>query len=154
MSSCIDIGFDSPQPMAGKVVKEVPKTLLGQYYDKEDTIIITSNYIISGGDSTELDLGEAMELREWKHYYFLNSYREDLGYWTVVVVEAKEDRLSIYTPLVQEEDKAKLERKFEVREIRNDQGNISAFIINPTTRQWKKLLNSTCYEKSNLKRIK
>lgn len=153
MSSCVDLGFPGPQPENGKVLKELPEKLLGAYANNQDTLIISARMVISGSDTTILAFDSYMELREWKNFYFLNSHKASMDYWTSIIVEYDEEKITIYLPEIQEEDKLKLEKKYNVREVQNEQGDIAAFVIDPSTREWKKLLKGPFYSKSKFKKI-
>ena len=152
-TSCIDLGFERQQPISGKKLMALPADYAGTYVNKEDTLIILSDMVISGTDTTLLALDSYMELREWKDFIFLNSHKLGGNYWTAIVVTKKEDKLVIYTPNLGEEDNVKLAKKFTVREYYNEQGNLEALIIDPSEKDWKKLLNGPFYEKSAFTKI-
>lgn len=152
LSSCVDLGFYEPQPLSGKIVKSLPNNYKGKYINKKDTIIIGEQVVISGKDSTSLIPSENMILKKWKDYYFVNSKENNQDYWTVVVVRLKKNKLDVYMPEIGSDDGEKLSKNYTIEEIKNKDGKIQAFIINPPPSNWSKFLKRNIYSKNTLRK--
>ena len=153
LSSCIDLGFENPQPEGLSNVDGLPAELSGSYINKDDTLVFSSGFIISGGDSVSLIPSETLVIRKYNGYYFINMTDEKKGYWTVTCAKINKDRLTLMIPELQEDDKEQLEKKWPVKEKYNEYDELMAYIISPTKNEWKKLLRSKYYAKNTFKRI-
>ena len=143
-SSCIEVGFRTPQPENGTEVAHIPETYLGTYTNKEGNLIVAKDYFIQGGDtSTFEDLGKT-EIRLLDNRCYLNISNYD--YWILVVAERKGDKLYLYNSISSnKKDIEKLTRKYDGEllfksQFAQDRGEPDAFVFNSISRSWNKLL--------------
>ena len=152
--SCIDLGFDNPQPLNEPNLDSFPTELTGVFANKEDTLIISESMIISGNDSTKIEISDEMILRYYQGWYFLNLTESGKDYWTVICARRKGNKLILQIPEIEEEDKEAIAEKWEVRDHHNSLGNLEAYIIAPDKNEWKKLLKSKFFSKATFKKLK
>ena len=76
--SCKEITFKEPQPRGKKVLKEIPKDLVGSYLltdEKDgatDTLVVSSKGYIVASDRKGSDLGDSLVLKKHRGYYFVS----------------------------------------------------------------------------------
>ena len=91
--SCKEISFKEPQPRGKKILKEIPKSLVGKYLLKDDksgetdTLIVSSKGYIVVSDKKGDNLGDSLVLKKFKGYYFI-SINENPE-WILRVVKQK-----------------------------------------------------------------
>lgn len=151
-ASCIDLGFNEPQPVGVPDIPLFPDELTGIYGNKDDTLVITSSMIISGNDSTSISFSDSLRLRKMDGWYFLNMTDGEMGYWTVVVARRKGKKLIVMLPDINEDDKEAIEEIWEVEEKYNSLENLKAYIIYPQKEEWRKLIKKF-YSREVLKKI-
>ncbi|MDH5396574.1 MAG: hypothetical protein OEX02_00400 [Cyclobacteriaceae bacterium] len=149
-SSCVDLGFDTPQPEGYPDIALFPTEWLGTYISDEDTLVIKPYSVLVEKDSVYFNLNaENLVLRKFQNWYILNLKEPEKDYWTVFCARLKGDKLTVKVPSIDEDDKKALEKQFEVNESYNSNGNVDAYIIHPTPKQWKKLLKSKFFSSNN-----
>lgn len=168
LTSCNDFYFKNPQPLHGKELKQIPDELIGTYMEKDrdsnakkEPLIITKNsYNLKSSDpsvnemkiSGTLASGKVVLKRLDDHYVLsqkvanpLNSGRDSV--WEVYVLEYRNDVLTLYN-LASEERELKVDSVKEITPVKeHKEGNEKYYLINPSNKQFKKLLINNLYKK-------
>ena len=170
LTSCNDFYFKNPQPLRGKELKQIPETLIGTYIEKDnggkdsakkEPLIITRNsYNLKSSDPTVQDMklsgtlapGKVVLKRLDDHYVLsqkvenpLNSSNDSV--WEVYVLEYRNDVLSVYN-LASEERDLKIDSIKEITPVKEQkEGDKKYYLINPSNKQFKKLLINNLYKK-------
>lgn len=156
LSSCISVEFTQPQPGWCDNLAEFPKEMQGHFYsDENDTIEIGNNYyqLISTDHHSMLDsptknkeqLSDSLLFKSYKKIYFLNSKTN--GNWRVSIIKInKNQRITVYTSISSEE---KLIKKIKIIKdktfIKDETGKIKRVILNPSEKEFKKLIKSNLF---------
>ena len=170
LSSCNDFYFKNPQPLHGKELKAIPDELIGTYMEKEadtvkhvneDPLIITRNsYHLKTSDPGAQDMKLSGTLQKGKvvlkkldDFYVLsqkvpnpiNSSRDSV--WEVYVLEYRNNQLNLYN-LASEGQEPKIDSIKEITSVKEEkEGNEKYYLINPSNKQFKKLLINNLYRK-------
>lgn len=171
LTSCNDFYFKNPQPLRGKELKQIPDELVGTYLekdtshmdrDKKEPLIITRNsYNLKSSDpsvqnikiSGTLAPGKVVLKRLDDHYVLsqkvenpLNSANDSV--WEVYVLEYRNNVLSVYN-LASEERDLKIDSIKDITPVKEQkEGNEKYYLINPSNKQFKKLLINNLYKKA------
>lgn len=153
--SCIDVKFEEAQPIETNSLKSFPKELRGQFtlegVEPNDIEIITigENYFteidLIKSDSTtkkkkNIYLSDSLVLKKLEENYLLNFKNEE--YWSVYLIN-QIDNNSFSVKWIDgdnEEIINKLKLMTPTKEIVDDDGKISSYLINPTKANLKKIL--------------
>lgn len=145
LSSCVEVGFRSPQPSKGSSLGEIPSEIIAFYSDiKADS----SSNLNDLYDMDELDepLDENTILKKWKGKYFLNE-REDSLWHVIMVVPAGNGRFETYRIDGGNENTVKkLKEITDVIEIKDEDGDLDKLILDPSSREFKKIIKSGAFE--------
>lgn len=168
LTSCNDFYFKNPQPLHGKELKQIPNELIGTYMEKDrdssakkEPLIITRNsYNLKSSDPSDNNMKIAGTIAHNKvvlkrlddHYVLsqkvanpLNSSLDSV--WEVYILEYKNDRLTLYN-LASEERQPKIDSVKEITPVKeHKEGNEKYYLINPSNKQFKKLLINNLYKK-------
>lgn len=168
-TSCNDFYFKNPQPLHGKELKQIPEELVGTYLEKgkdntdtaiKEPLIITRNsYNLKSSDPSVNDMkisgtlahGKVVLKRLDDHYVLnqkvenpLNSSQDSV--WEVYILEYRNDLLTIYN-LASEERQPKIDSVKEITPVKEQkQGTEKYYLINPSNKQFKKLLINNLYK--------
>lgn len=175
LSSCHDFYFKNPQPLHGKELKQIPNELIGTYMEKDkdsnankEPLIITHNsYNLKSSDpslnmniSGTLASGKVVLKRLDDHYVLsqkvenpIKSSRDSV--WEVYILEYRNDLLTVYN-LASEERQPKIDSVKQITSVKEQkEGNEKYYLINPSNKQFKKLLINNLYEKvGEFKKVK
>lgn len=169
-SSCQDFYFKNPQPLRGKELKHIPDELVGTYREKDKDAIDTANkeplritrnsYHLKSSDpllqdrklSGTLAPGKVVLKRLDGHYVLsqkvknpLNSAQDSV--WEVYVLEYRNDVLNVYN-LASEEKEIKVDSVKQITPVKEQkEGDKNFYLINPSNKQFKKLLINNLYKK-------
>ncbi len=145
LSSCVEVGFKHPQPSKGKSLSEVPKEIIDFYSDiKSDS---TSGNIkdLYNADDFDKSLSETTILKKWKGKYFLNE-KEDSLWHIIMIVPVANNKFDTYRlDGDDEQTQKKLNRITEVEEIRSEDGELEHLILDPTNREFNKIVKSGAF---------
>jgi hypothetical protein len=170
-TSCNDFYFKNPQPLHGKELKQIPEELVGTYLEKgkdnkdttkKEPLIITRNsYNLKSSDPSVNDLkisgtlshGKVVLKRLDDHYVLnqkvenpLNSSQDSV--WEVYILEYRNDLLTIYN-LASEERQPKIDSVKAITPVKeHKQGAEKYYLINPSNKQFKKLLINNLYKEA------
>jgi hypothetical protein len=171
LTSCNDFYFKNPQPLHGKALKAIPKELIGSYLEIKDSgtgnnhhrdaLVITENsYDLKVSDDTmgekkmsgTLASGKVV-LKKMDDFYVLsqkvenplNSSRDSV--WEAYILEYKNNVLTLYN-LASEERNLKVDSVKRITSVKEQQeGDKKYYLINPSNKQFKKLLLNNLYTK-------
>lgn len=177
-SSCNDFYFKNPQPLHGKELKQIPEELVGTYYEKDndynnpdhkEPLIITSNsYNLKTTDpsadnrkiSGTLASGKVVLKRLDGQYVLSQKVANPLNnthdsVWEVYVLEYRNEMLTLYN-LASEQREPKVDSVKEITPVKEQkEGNEKYYLINPSNKQFKKLLINNLYQKvGEFKKVK
>ena len=158
-----EIYFESPQPANSEREKIFPTALQGIYNDDDDGSLIINELTCVYRDDTILDmegqLYDSLILKKYKSHYILNQTGEE-G-WIVWVIYIKNiDKFAVQSiggamDAYEVEDVEKLKNLTTVNEIFNSNGHIDYYLINPTQKEFKRLVKKKIMfsEKVTFKRV-
>lgn len=164
LSACGVYLFENPQPLDTKALNVIPAELTGTYLEKEDrdSLIITSHsYRYTGNESVfeetrkgTLESGKVV-LKKVNGYYIINqkianpleSSADSL--WDVYALKYKRKRLSVYSLIYDEENSKQFaDSVMGILPVKEQKfGEDTLYVINPTKKEYKKLLDSKLYRK-------
>ena len=138
------VTFTESQPLNKSSLSKIPNRLYGKYFSVSDSahLLVDRNLIrkfyhdslgVEIYVDTILNLAGNDQIKKYKGYYFLNSFR-DANDWEVQKVKFKNGILSI-SQISSEEEIAMLE---EITETLSD--SIRPYTINPNKKQFKEFL--------------
>ena len=160
LSSCGVYLFENPQPLNTKELKVVPAELIGMYIEKkeQDSLIITNdsyNYLSQDSEREgSLHRGNVV-LKKMNDYYILSQKvahpleNSSDSLWEVYAVKYKRNGLSVYSLTFEEDNREQFNdsvmKILPVKEQNTDGDTL--YVINPTKREFKTLLESKLYRK-------
>ena len=156
LSSCISVEFTQPQPSWCNNLTAFPKEMQGHFYNNEnDTVEIGNNYykLISTDHNSILDsniknieqLSDSLLFKSYKKIYFLNSKTN--GNWRVSMVKISKNHIvTVYTSISSEEKLLKKLKAIKDKTfIKDEAGKIKRVILNPSEKEFKKLVRSKLF---------
>lgn len=158
ISACSEVRFSQPQPINGKELTEFPTQFVGKYVGADgDTLMVNSECFLFSGDEIKKLCSNRVVLKKKGSLHiissrdmFLSGEETQRKGWEVLPFELVNDSLIIYFLNTTNDEKnnetiSKLDAILEVEKIINDEGNIEYYYIDPTIRQFKKILRSECF---------
>jgi len=143
-----EIYFEQPQPANSEREKIFPKAIQGIYNDDDDKSLIINELTCVYVDDTILDmegqLYDSLILKKYKSHYILNQ-KGDEG-WIVWVIYIKNiDKFAVQSiggamDAYEVEDVEKLKNLTTVKEVFYDNGVTDYYLINPTPKEFKKMV--------------
>ncbi|HET6556728.1 MAG TPA: hypothetical protein VFG54_05400 [Prolixibacteraceae bacterium] len=173
MTSCNDFYFKSPQPQQGKELKAIPDELIGTYYekpdasedgDKGDPLIITRNsYDLKTSDPEASDMKVSgtlapgkVVLKKLDDYYVLSQKIENPlnnthdSVWEIYVLKYSDNELILYN-LTSEEREPMVDSVKGITKVQEEtEGNDKIYLLNPSRKQFKKLVNNDLFNKAGV----
>lgn len=156
MVACIPVRFEQPQPMGVKDLSSFPEHLTGLYVEEgNDTLLMTPNgfeYGYGSPDSTCLKriLSPASAvLKKFKGDYVLSMHEDNQ--WDVFLIRPTDDGFNLFLIDVNNKDRAILERLEKitaVKEMKSPEGEIEYYLINPSKREFKKIIKAGLFAKN------
>ena len=160
--SCKEISFKEQQPKGKKVLREVPKQLIGTYLlidDKEgaaDTLFVSANGYLVASDKKQNLLGDSLILKKFKGYYFVNI--NEKPEWLLRVLKQEENGDLIYMSMEEDEEGFNKLLKRISQEVQLDSMEVNGeklYQIDPTPKQLVKLIETGHFKKTiRMKRMK
>jgi hypothetical protein len=164
LTACISVEFKDPQPKKGKPLNEYPEEFIGTYTSPDlDTIIVGKTYFISNSLSLETDnkvkttqkieLSDSVLLKKVGHTFILNMRSKEN--WSIVIFSKSSNGLTIDTFNANDKEfLAKLKSITKTEEVRDTDGNLKKIILNPTEKEFKKIINTpSLFEKGELIKV-
>jgi len=161
-SSCTSVKFENSQPKDTEELNAFPPSLVGVYFDGEkDTLTLTNNSFKYGNEKSFFHLNGTLASGEStlkiSNDYLVLSLK-DKGTWEVIVGKfSGKDLIAFYIDIDKEREKTikQLKEIVTVKEIKNDNGTIDYYLINPTKNEFEKLIQKNLFAKKVVfKRIK
>lgn len=153
LQSCNSILFTSAQPEDNPVLKEFPPNLIGTFVSEDiDTLVVKStSFIFRGGDPVQLSgdiTPKDCALKKMDDWYVISLQEEEE--WEVFPLKVEsDDKFSVYfIDLKEDEEKdiiADLQKDLKVKEIYTRDGSFDHYLINPTKKQFKRLLKKNIF---------
>jgi len=151
LSSCTSVRFESSQPQNTPVLTSFPKSMIGIYTDSEnDTLIISESSFQFGSEKSTLFqfkgslLSEEVVFKVLNDYYVL-SFKYEPNWWGVVIFKYTNKEIYAYYTAI-EEDRESLAKKLkeivDYQEIKDKNGKVEYFLINPTKKELETLIES------------
>jgi len=152
ISSCVEVGFKLPMPPKGKALSSVPLEII-KFYSELDSISRDSNKLtIDDFLDGKIDdkLPENSVLKYWRGNYFLNQQEDSL--WNIIMISPSgRSSFEIYHLDGGNEKTLELLKNItSVEEITDDKGELELIIIDPTFKEFKKIIKSGAYEKVDI----
>lgn len=146
LSSCVEVGFKHPQPTKAHNLNEIPKEMIDFYSNQKSDSSSNGIHELYNSDDFDASLSETTILKKWKGKYFLNQ-KED-GLWHVfMIVPLSDNRYETYQlDGGNEQTVVLLKNITEVEEIFSDDGELESLILDPTNREFKKIIKSGAFE--------
>lgn len=154
--SCSTVQFESSQPKGAEELSEFPKDLIGEFISKDrDTLLININSfqvkessIFGQGKVNMLNQNELI-LKKSNDYYVVST--KDSNVWEVAVIKLKGSKLSVYIIGYDKKNEVELINKLKeitkVIEIRDSEGKIVKYLINPTQEEFQLLFDKKIFSK-------
>jgi hypothetical protein len=159
LCSCSDVHFEKPQPVwISKNETTIPKNIQGYYASGKDTMRITEKRIVDTKIKPDFDLtlSDSFLLKIYNHIYFLNMRNEENN-WTIIMANVARDYLILYGLSFKDSTVQKrLKEITTVKEIKDSSGKITDYIINPTSEEFRKMLDQKLFNdvSDTMKKIK
>ena len=168
-SSCITVQFETIDFISKNLPDSIPSELQGSYISSDgDTIVLTDKILDMGYDpiSKEKSIDTlkhgSLEIAKFDDYYLLCKKEKSL--WTVVPLFPNKNKLEVYYldedeyinrnfKDTKDENKkhdfffSELNKITPAKKVYNDSGDIDYYLINPTKKQFKKLLKNNFFSK-------
>jgi hypothetical protein len=157
--SCSYVQFEKPQPAwISKNETAIPKNIQGYYASGKDTLRITEKRIVDNKIKPDFDLNfsDSFLLKIYDHTYFLNIRNEENN-WTIIKANAAQDYIILYGLSFKDSTiQNRLKEITRVKEIKDSSGQITDYIINPTSEEFRKILEQKLFNdvSDTLKKIK
>lgn len=148
LCSCSDGHFEKPQPVwISKNETTIPKNIQGYYASGKDTLRITEKRIVDNKIKPDFDLNlsDSILLKIYDHNYFLNIRNEENN-WTVIIANVAQDYIILYGLSFKDSTiQNRLKEITRVKEIKDSSGQITDYIINPTSEEFRKILDQKLF---------
>jgi len=149
-SSCVEVEFKHPMPPKGKVLEIIPSEVIDYFTDLEKNSTSEDKIRdISNGDfDINAPLPEDVIFKEWKGDYYFNQ-KEDNGYWQIYIVKPSPNNSYEVYQLdgTNQTTINKLKSITKVEEVFSDDGDLDHIILDPSFKEFKKILKSGAFEK-------
>lgn len=154
LSSCVEVGFRNPQPLKGRVLKEIPDEIIAFYTEQDkDSSDNDSGFKLTdlGANLDEIGtLSENTIMKYWKGRYFLNQ-KEDSLWYIIMIVPAKNGAYETFKMDGSNEKTVNLLKDItHVDEIYSKEGELELVIIDPDKSEFKKIMKSGAFEKIDI----
>jgi hypothetical protein len=163
LQSCVEVKFAEPQPHGIKNIDVFPEAFQGQYLagDKDTIEIFKEGFKFLNDSSlgkSQFVISDSFIIRQWKKTYFFNFKEKEDSVWTVFFLKTTKKNSSLGSLTFKEKESEKIDlikNITEVKEIRNEDGNLDYLLIQPSRRELKKLLKAfPLYDFGTLQKIK
>lgn len=149
-AACVTVEFESPQPVGGKSLKNFPKKFQGSYINEDEGMLMIKKHSFIGGHKDSISTGDETfldnntQLRKIKGTYIINT--RDALFWESRIVKLDQDSLFILEISGQDELAIKKIKDItRVKEIKNAEGKIEKYLINPSKSEFELLLRSDVF---------
>ena len=145
--SCKSIYFKSPQPLDTDMLNEFPESIRGLYTSGDfDTLKIDEFSFVLGNKDSSIESGESLNtgtatLKLYNNHLVLSI--KDESYWNVMLIKYKKDTLTVFWIDINDKENYILNRISKItpyRTLKNEKGEIVDYLINPSKKQFEKLV--------------
>ena len=154
LASCMELGFKEPMPIAAQNIASFPENMRGTYVstsDTGDTVVVEATTVSNG----KFRLDDDNVMRAMGKYYVISKREE--GRWNLALIKPNgNNAFTLYGFDIADAKKRKtLTRITEVEEVLDAEGGLDYLFIQPTDKQFEKLVRSKCVRKAEkFKKIK
>lgn len=149
--SCTAVKFENPQPTAAPSLSEFPEKMHGTFVsDSDDTLEFSQNHFrYSSGTEVNLESKlspESAVLKKANNTYIL-SLKDEQG-WDVFPMKLGRNKITIYYANLDPDAEQlilDLKNTSPVHEIRNEEGKFDHYLIDPSEKEFKKLLRKKLF---------
>ncbi|MBE9469134.1 MAG: hypothetical protein IMY72_12550 [Bacteroidetes bacterium] len=157
ITSCTTVEFETPQPKNSVELSEFPKNALGIYLDdNNDTLtILKKSFKYGNKKSTVFHMAETLTpnkiiLKKYNNYFVLN-LRDTSSIWNVIMFRKYNKNILVYYINLGEKNKDEIINNLKnitaTKEMKNEKGEIEKYIINPTEKEFKLLIDNEIFSK-------
>ncbi len=148
LSSCVEVEFKHPMPTKGTTLKKVPEDIITFFKSLDENPTENSKLSISEF-SDDFDMNKPLPadvvLKKWKGDYYLNQKEDSL--WQIILIkQGKNKTFTIFH--IDGSNQAtidKLKSITKVEEIFEKEGELDRVILDPSLKEFKKMLKSGCF---------
>jgi hypothetical protein len=156
ISSCTTVQFETSQPKGVPELTSFPVEITGKYTGKnKDTLFIydkaiqySESTVLGSGKINELNQNELV-LKKWNEYFIL-SFKDSLS-WQVFTFKKRGNNLQVYYINFDKKNEEDLINKIKtitkVTEIKDSEGKIQQYLINPSPEEFKLLFDKKVFSK-------
>lgn len=153
LSSCVEVNFKNPMPPKGETLDKIPTEIITYFMSlKKDSLGNSKLNLdnINGDFDLNDPLPEEVILKKWKGNYFLNQKEENL--WQIYMVKpAANNSFEVYQLDGSNQHTVdKLKSITNVEEVFSDNGDLNQIIIDPSFKEFKKIVKSGAFEQIDL----
>jgi hypothetical protein len=143
-------------PGLKKNEKVIPARFRGAYLSAEDGVLNNMQHGNGKGvtvkisekriyidEESDYHLSDSVILRKFKHDYFLNIFDREKNVWNVILIKEIRDKIHYY--MIPSEESPKMARLKEITTVGKFDSNEKEFIINPTQKEFLKILESDIF---------
>jgi hypothetical protein len=151
-SSCVTLEYENPQPADAADLSSIPYQLQGTYLDEDnDTLLVDEHGFAYRSEmspvASEAGLSDTLILRPYKGCYSVN-IAGDNGWLVYLICRETNGDLLLYGIDVEEEAvRDKLKSITKVVAETDDSGNVTAYRINPTEKEFDQMFEAGLFEK-------
>jgi len=152
-TSCVEVEFKSPMPSKGSKLDKLPEDLISYFMsldkDSAGNNKLNLNELNSDFDWNE-PLPEDVILKKWKHKYFLNQKGDN--FWQIIMIKPEPNNSFGVYQLDGNEPRviAELKSITKVEEFFNEDGDLDRVVLDPSLKEFKKIIKSNAFEKIDL----
>lgn len=154
--SCTPVRFNQPQPEGVKSLTQFPDDLTGFYVDEDgDTLWVNSEGFEYGFGNPDSDClkralsSPKMVLKNFRKSFVLSLKEEEQ--WDVFLIEPDGEGFDLRLIDISSREPEKLELLEEITKVevvKNDQGEISYFLVRPTRHQFRRILKAGLFDEN------
>ena len=154
ITACTTVEFESSVPKNTDLLYEFPENLLGTYLNKDNDTLQIDRYEFSYGNKKSIFFhinrslkSEEIELKRFDDNYILNLKEEKS--WNIIPFIYDKDKISIYYIGIEKDMEKVIVDKIKgitsIREIKNKDGKVDKYIINPTNKELEKMFEEKVF---------
>lgn len=161
LQACTGVYFESPQPKNSNSISNFDKSIQGHFSSCDsDTLVITDTKILlkdKSSNNNEGLINDNVILRQLNNYLVINikDSVKSQPVWQVMLIQFASDSLKlICTDLPVDSIKVRLKGITPFKEIKNNEGKTTDFLIDPDSSDFRKLIQKGLFNKTlSFKRI-
>jgi len=153
LSSCVEVEFKHPMPQKGTTLEKLPEDIKAYLISLDENSTKNSKLTVSEFNE-DFDMNKPLPddviLKKWKGNYYLNQKEDSL--WQLIVIKPAKNKTFNITHIdgSNQEIIDKLKSITEVEEIFDADGDLDRIILDPSAKEFKKMLKSSVFVKVDL----